>query len=679
MPKPSQSLLKKISQLKKKINEHNYRYHILDEPLISDAAYDKLFRELVDLEKKYPQSIGQDSPTQRVGSTPLTAFEQVEHTIPMLSLENAFSDKEVLAFNKRIQERLATQQDIEYACEPKLDGIAVSLNYQKGQLIRAATRGDGSRGEDITLNIRTILSVPLQLRGADYPETLEVRGEVYMPKKAFQQLNNRLKEAGEKTFVNPRNAAAGSLRQLNPKITAQRALAFFTHSVGEIKKSALAKTHTAMLDQFKKWGLPRCPQTQTASNIQSCLQYYHQIEKQRSSLPYEIDGVVYKVNSLSLQQQLGFVSRAPRWALAHKFPAQEELTKVVAIEFQVGRTGALTPVARLKPVFVGGATISNVTLHNMDEVKRKDIRVSDTVVIRRAGDVIPELVRVIEAKRPPNTHPLRLIKHCPVCGSDVIKLETEAAARCSGVLFCPAQRKEAIKHFASRKAMNIEGLGDKLVEQLVDHHLVKNVSELYHLKPEQLIHLERMGEKSAKKLEAAILASKKTSLARFLYALGIRDVGITTALNLAQHFQQLKAVMKADEVQLQSIPDIGPIVAAHIKKFFTEPHNLKIIQDLLAAGIIWPQSTAHPTRRKLSALAGKSFVLTGSLSQLSREKATRLLQELGAIVHTSVSQKTDYVVVGKDPGSKLARANALGLNLLTENQFLALLKKTDLS
>ncbi len=678
MPKPSQSLLKKISQLKKKINEHNYRYHILDDPLISDAAYDKLFRQLEDLEKKYPQLISQNSPTQRVGSTPLSAFLQVEHKVPMLSLENAFSDKEVLAFNKRIQERLGTQHDIEYACEPKLDGIAVSLSYQKGQLIRAATRGDGNYGEDITLNVRTILSIPLQLRGEDYPDNLEVRGEVYIPKQAFQQLNNRLKEAGEKTFVNPRNAAAGSLRQLNPKITAQRALAFFTHSVGEIKKGALAKTHTAMLDQFKKWGLPRCPQTQTVANIQSCLQYYHQIEKQRAALPYEIDGVVYKVNSLSLQQQLGFVSRAPRWALAHKFPAQEEFTKIVAIEFQVGRTGALTPVARLKPVFVGGATLSNATLHNMDEVKRKDIRVGDTVIIRRAGDVIPEVVRVIEAKRPPNTHPLRLIKHCPVCGSDVIKLETEAAARCSGALFCPAQRKEVIKHFASRKAMNIEGLGDKLVEQLVDHHLIKNVSELYHLTPEQLTPLARMGEKSAKKLCAAILASKKTSLARFLYALGIRDVGISTALNLAQHFRGLQAIMEADQAQLQSISDIGPVVAAHIKKFFSEPHNLKIIQNLQDAGIIWPKPTVYPSPN-LSALAGKSFVLTGSLSQLNRDQAARLLQELGAIVHSSVSQKTDYVVVGKDPGSKLTRAKALGLKLLTENQFLALLKRANLS
>jgi DNA ligase (NAD+) len=678
MPKPSDSIIKKIAQLKKKINEHNYRYHILDDPLISDAAYDKLFRALEDLEKEYPKLILDDSPTQRVGSTPLTSFHQVQHALPMLSLENAFSEKEVFAFNKRIQERLATQQDIEYACEPKLDGIAVSLTYQKGQLMRAATRGDGNSGEDITLNIRTILSIPLQLRGSDYPETLEVRGEVYIPKKAFQQLNQRLKAAGEKTFVNPRNAAAGSLRQLNPKITAQRALAFFTHSVGQIKNGKLASTHTAILDQFKNWGLPRCPQTQTANNIMGCLQYYHKIEKQRASLPYEIDGVVYKVNSLALQQQLGFVSRAPRWALAHKFPAQEEFTKVIAIEFQVGRTGALTPVARLQPVFVGGATVSNATLHNMDEVQRKDIRVGDTVIIRRAGDVIPEVVSVVKEKRPSNTHPLKLPKHCPICGSDIIKLETEAAARCSGVLYCPAQRKEAIKHFASRKAMNIEGLGNKLIEQLVDIDLIKDVSDLYRLTPEELSNLEHMGEKSAQKCCDAIRASKKTSFTRFLYGLGIRDVGITTAANLTQHFQSLEAFMQANEESLRAIPDIGPIVATHIKKFFSEPHNLAIIKNLLVAGIVWPKPTVI-NKQNPPPLAGKIFVLTGSLSTISREQASTLLQELGVKVSSSVTKKTDYIIVGKDAGSKLTRAQQLGLTILTENQFLELLKKANLS
>lgn len=678
MPKPSNKIIKKIVQLKKKINEDNYRYHILDEPVISDATYDKLFRELEALEKQYPELIHNDSPTQRVGSTPLTSFQHVQHAIPMLSLENAFSEKEVLAFNKRIQERLQIQDDIEYACEPKLDGIAVSLTYHKGQLIRAATRGDGNTGEDITLNIRTILSIPLQLRGQNYPTNLEVRGEVYIPKKAFQQLNDRLKKKGEKTFVNPRNAAAGSLRQLNPKITAQRALAFFTHSVGEIKDGKLASTHTAILNQFKHWGLPRCPQTQTAKNILACLAYYHKIENQRATLPYEIDGVVYKVNAIALQKQLGFVSRAPRWALAHKFPAQEEFTQVLAIEFQVGRTGALTPVARLKPVFVGGATISNATLHNMDEVKRKDIRVGDTVIIRRAGDVIPEVVSVIKEKRPANTHPLKLPKHCPICGSDIVKIETETVARCSGVLYCPAQRKEAIKHFASRKAMNIEGLGHKLVDQLVNTDLVKEVPDLYHLTPEQLVGLDRLGEKSARKLCHAIHASKKTSLARFLYGLGIRDVGITTALNLTQHFQALKPIMKADEASLQAIPDIGPVVAAHVKKFFSETHNLEVIKNLLSAGISWPKpmviNQQHP-----SLLSGKNFVLTGSLSELSREQATHLLQELGATVNSTVSKKTDYVIVGKDPGSKLSRAQELGLTLLTENKFLVLLKKANLS
>lgn len=675
---PNDNIIKKIVRLKKKINEHNYRYHILDEPLISDATYDKLFRELEDLEKQHPELISNDSPTQRVGSTPLTSFQQVQHAIPMLSLENAFSEKEVFAFNKRIQDRLHTKKEIEYACEPKLDGVAVSLTYYKGQLTRAATRGDGNTGEDITLNIRTILSIPLQLRGSDYPTYLEVRGEVYIPKKAFQQLNQRLKDAGEKTFVNPRNAAAGSLRQLNPKITAQRSLAFFTHSVGQIKGGKLASTHTAILNQFKHWGLPRCPQTQTAKNVLACLAYYNKIEKQRTTLPYEIDGVVYKVNDIALQQQIGFVSRAPRWALAHKFPAQEEFTKILAIEFQVGRTGALTPVARLQPVFVGGATISNATLHNMDEVKRKDIRVGDTVIIRRAGDVIPEVVSVVKEKRPVYSHALKLPKHCPICGSNIVKIETESVARCSGALYCPAQRKEAIKHFASRKAMNIEGLGNKLVNQLVDTNLIKNVSDLYHLTPEQLADLEHLGEKSARKLCDAIRTSKKTSLSRFLYGLGIRDVGITTALNLTQHFQELKSIMQADEESLQAIPDIGPVVATHIKKFFGEPHNLKVIKNLLATGITWPKPTVNNPYPP-SLLTGKSFVLTGSLSALSREQASTLLQELGAKVSSSVSKKTDYVIIGKDPGSKLNRAQELGLTILTENKFLELLKKANLS
>ena len=678
MPKTSDSVIKKIVQLKKKINEHNYRYHILDEPVISDAAYDKLFRELEEFEKRYPELISNDSPTQRVGSTPLASFQHVQHALPMLSLENAFSEKEVLAFNKRIQERLHTQQDIEYACEPKLDGIAVSLTYHKGQLIRAATRGDGNRGEDITLNIRTILNIPLQLRGQGYPTSLEVRGEVYIPKKAFRQLNDRLKKSGEKTLVNPRNAAAGSLRQLNPKITAQRALAFFTHSVGHIKEGKLAGTHTAILNQFKHWGLPRCPQTQTAKNILACLEYYHKIQKERATLPYEIDGVVYKVNAIALQKQLGFISRAPRWAIAHKFPAQEERTQILAIKFQVGRTGALTPVAQLQPVFVGGTTISNATLHNMDEVKRKDIRVGDTVIVRRAGDVIPEVVSVVKEQRPANTHPLKLLKHCPICGSEVIKAETETTARCSGVLHCPAQRKEAIKHFASRKAMNIEGLGNKLIDQLVDTHLIKDVSDLYHLMPEQLAALERLGQKSAQKLCNALHASKKTSLTRFLYALGIRDVGITTALNLTQHFKALEPIMKADEESLQTISDIGPVVAAHVKKFFSEAHNLEVIKNLLAAGITWPKPRLI-NQQHLSLLSGKSFVLTGSLSELSRDQATRLLQALGAKVSASVTQKTDYVIVGKDPGSKLSRAQELGLKILTENKFLELLKKENLS
>jgi DNA ligase (NAD+) len=670
MPKPSATIIKKIEQLKKKINEHNYRYYILDDPQISDTAFDKLFRDLQDLETHYPELITQDSPTQRVGATPLASFKQIEHALPMLSLENAFSEKEVFAFNKRVHDRLGTEKTIEYSCEPKLDGIAVSLTYERGKLIRAATRGDGNTGEDITLNIRTILSIPLQLRGSDYPELLEVRGEVYIPKKAFQQLNHRLQHAGSKIFVNPRNAAAGSLRQLDPKITAQRALAFFTHSLGEIKKGKLADTHIAILKQFENWGLPRCPQTESAQGIEACLTYYQKIAEQRSQLPYEIDGVVYKVNSLALQQRLGFISRAPRWALAHKFPAQEALSRVLAIEFQVGRTGALTPVARLEPVFVGGATISNATLHNIDEIQRKDVRVGDTVVIRRAGDVIPEVVRVIKEKRPKQSFPVKLPKRCPVCGSDVTKLPSESAARCQGALYCPAQLKEAIKHFASRKAMNIEGLGDKIVDQLVEKAMIKDIADLYTLTPSQLAGLERLGEKSAIKLCNALTASKKTTFPRFLYALGIRDVGIATALTLANHFQTLKPLLQADEKSLQSLADIGPIVALHIKQFFTQTHTKKIIERLLETGIHWDKIII----KKHAALYNKTLVLTGTLESLSREEAIHFLQEQGAKISNTVSKKTDYIVVGKAPGSKLKKAQKLGIPTLNQDALLKLLK-----
>ncbi|MDQ8038950.1 MAG: NAD-dependent DNA ligase LigA [Rickettsiella sp.] len=671
MPKPSVAIIKKVEQLKKNINEHNYRYYVLDDPSISDANFDVLFRDLQALEKQFPELITNDSPTQRVGITPLRSFRQVEHAIPMLSLENAFSEKEVLAFNKRIQDRLASDKTIEYACEPKLDGIAVSLKYEQGKLIRAATRGDGNIGEDITLNIRTISTIPLQLRGSDYPEILEVRGEVYIPKKAFQQLNNRLQQSGEKTFVNPRNAAAGSLRQLDPKITAKRSLAFFTHSVGEFKKGKLAESHIEILQQFKNWGLPRCPQTESAKGIAACLAYYYKIAELRTNLPYEIDGVVYKVNSIALQKQLGFKSRDPRWALAHKFPAQEAISHVLAIEFQVGRTGALTPVARLEPVFVGGATVSNATLHNIDEIKRKDIRVGDTVKVRRAGDVIPEVVHVIKEKRPKHALTVKLPKHCPICGSEVTKSATESVARCNGALYCPAQLKEAIKHFASRKAMNIEGLGDKIVDQFVEKALIKDVADLYTLIPSQLADLERLGEKSAAKLCNAIANSKKTTFTRFLYALGIRDVGISTALSLANHFQALKPLMQANEELLQTIPDIGPIVAMHIKKFFKQIHNTEIIQRLLAAGIHWPKST--PVKKK-SAINGKIFVLTGSLEGLTREEATNLLQTQGAKVSNSVSKKTDYILLGKNPGSKFSQAKKLGITCLTTSAFLSLLK-----
>jgi DNA ligase (NAD+) len=665
---PKSALIKKIEHLKKQINEHNYRYYTLDDPLISDAAFDKLFRRLQTLEEQYPECITQDSPTQRVGTTPLTCFTQITHALPMLSLENAFSEEEVLAFNKRVQDRLAMQKPIEYACEPKLDGVAVSLTYAKGKLIRAATRGDSNIGEDITLNIRTILSIPLQLRGDDYPEILEVRGEVYIPKKAFQQLNDRLQKTGEKIFVNPRNAAAGSLRQLDPKITAQRALAFFTHSVGDIKKGNLADKHTDILQQFEHWGLPRCPQTQRANGIEACLAYYHKISQQRPHLRYEIDGVVYKVNSRTLQQRLGFVSRAPRWALAYKFPAQTALTRLLAIEFQVGRTGVLTPVAHLQPVFVGGATIRKATLHNIDEIHRKDCRVGDTVFVRRAGDVIPEIVRIVEEKRPKQTFPIKLPLQCPACGAKVIKLASESAAHCSGGLYCPAQLKETVRHFVSRKAMNIAGLGNQLVKQLVDKQVIKDLAALYRVTPEQLADLEHLGKKSATKLYMAITSSKKTTFTRFLYALGIPHVGISTALNLANHFQELNPLMQADEASLQSISDIGAIVATHIRQFFSDAHNKEIIQGLLSAGIYWPKSYA-----KKSSLTGKIFVLTGSLSRLSREEASHLLQTKGAKVSHGVSKKTSYLVLGKNPGSKLLHAKKLGITCLTEEAFLKLL------
>lgn len=660
-----------IARLREQLNHHSVQYYVLDDPDIPDAEYDRLYRELQSLEQQFPDLITPDSPTQRVGDKPLESFAQVKHELPMLSLDNVFNEEALIDFNKRIQQRLEWDDEITYAAEPKLDGLAVSLLYENGLLVRAGTRGDGTTGEDITQNVRTIHAVPLKLSGDDVPPVLEVRGEVFMPKAGFEKLNQRAREQGEKVFVNPRNAAAGSLRQLDPRITAQRPLSMYCYSVGRVDGEMPHKTHSEMLNQLQHWGLPVCEERRTVNGVQGCLDYYQQMAECRAELPYEIDGIVYKVDSLRLQKELGFVARAPRWAIAHKFPAQEEITLVNEINFQVGRTGALTPVARLEPVFVGGVTVSNATLHNMDEVKRKDVRVGDQVIIRRAGDVIPEVVKVVPGSRQPGAQLIELPAQCPVCGSDVEQLEGEAVARCSGGLFCAAQRKESIKHFASRKAMDIDGLGDKLVEQLVDAGLIEHVNDLYSLSVEQIASLERMGEKSAANLVEALEKSKHTSLSRFIYALGIREVGEATAQTLAQHFASLQAIQQADEETLQQVEDVGPVVASHIVRFFKQPHNLQVIDALLQAGIHWDEVEVTPPQQQT--LQGQTFVLTGTLTDMSRDEAKKALQARGAKVTGSVSKKTSFVVVGDSPGSKAAKAEQLGVEILDEAGLMKLL------
>lgn len=662
-----------IDKLRTVIHEHNYRYHVLDDPTVSDASYDRMLRRLIELEKEYPATITKDSPTQRIGATPQSAFKEIKHQLPMLSLDNAFSDEEIIAFDKRIKERLETHRAIEYCCELKMDGLAVSIMYDAGELVYAATRGDGYTGEDITANIRTIKSIPLQLRETKLPKKLEVRGEVYMPKAGFEKMNAEALERGEKVFANPRNAAAGSLRQLDPHITAARPLSFFAYGVGLVEGFKLPEEQSEILIALRDLGIRVSNEFRVVKGAEGCIDFYNKMAKKRESLAYEIDGIVYKVNNHHLQRELGFVSRAPRWAVAHKFPAQEETTQVQAIEFQVGRTGILTPVARLVPVFVGGVTVSNATLHNMDEVARKDVRIGDTVIIRRAGDVIPEVVSVIKDRRPTGAHPVKLPKHCPVCHSDVIKPEGEAYARCEAGLYCPAQLKEAIKHFASRKAMDINGLGDKLVDQFVEEGLIKNVADLYTLKLEQLVGLERFAEKSASNLINAIAKSKNTTLPRFLYALGIREVGEATALSLAQHFYNLENLQKADLEKLQAVPDIGPVVAIHIETFFRQAHNLEIIKKLLHHGVHW--SAIEKPKLSEQTLLGKSFVITGALTVMTRDEATQALQNLGAKVSGSVSKKTSYVIVGADPGSKYSDAQKLGIPILDEAAFLKMIRK----
>lgn len=698
----SKEIQKHILDLAQQISEHNYRYHVLDAPTIPDAEYDRLLLALQELENQYPEFKTLDSPTQRVGAPALKTFPEVAHTVPMLSLDNAFSSESVKDFEKRIRDRLKmSDKPIHFQCEPKLDGLAVTLIYENGILVTGATRGDGVVGEQITENLRTIAQIPLKLKTPHPPQLLEVRGEVFMPLAGFAALNKRAKEKGEKIFANPRNAAAGSLRQLDSKITASRPLNFFAYGIAQLiteidqpdqkeqkiqskqeiqsksqKNSLIAlNTQSKRLDYLIQLGFPVCPENGVAENAEGCINFYKNSLKKRDKLPYEIDGVVYKVDDIVLQEQLGFVSRAPRWAIAHKFPAQEMLTELLDVEFQVGRTGAITPVARLKPVFVGGATVSNATLHNMDEIERKDIRIYDTVVVRRAGDVIPEVVSPVIDRRPQNAKRIRLPKSCPVCGAEVIREEGEAAARCMGGLTCAAQQKESILHFASRRAMNIDGLGSKIVDQLVDTGLIKTVADLYILKIEDVEALERMGEKSAENLIQAIEKSKKTSFAKFLYALGIREVGEATALALANYFPDLKTLMKTSEAELQEIPDVGPVVAAHIYAFFNQKSNQKVIQMLLDEGLYWPQSNPKKGGEKLP-LAGLTFVLTGSLTGLTRDEAKDKLLALGAKVSGSVSEKTSYVVVGEAAGSKLDKAEALGVELLNEQQLMDLLKNS---
>ena len=657
----------RITELRDQLNFHNYRYYVLDDPVIPDAEYDRLLRELQRLEEKYPDLVTPDSPTQRVGYEPVSGFVEVDHLEPMLSLENAFSEEELTEFDRRVRDRLEIDEPVEYAAEPKLDGAAVSLLYEDGVLVRAATRGDGVRGEDITHNVRTIPSVPLRLQGKACPRILEIRGEVFMSLEGFAKLNEEARREGNKTFVNPRNAAAGSLRQLDPRLTAKRPLEFYAYGIGGREGADIPDRHSLILDMVRDLGVRVSPIIEVVTGVEGCQAFFEKIRAGRESMPYEIDGVVFKVDRRDYQGTLGFVSRAPRWAIAYKFPAHEEMTVLRDIEFQVGRTGALTPVARLEPVFVSGVTVSNATLHNMDEVHRKDVRPGDTVVIRRAGDVIPEVVSVVLDRRPKNARAVKLPRHCPVCGSDVIQPEGEAIARCSGGLYCPAQRKEALRHFASRRAMDIEGLGTKLIDQLVERELTSTPADLYSLEESHLAELERMGAKSASNLVNAIAKSKETTFPRFLYALGIREVGEVTARSLAQHFGDLESLSKADAEELQTIPDVGPVVAAHVETFFRQPHNKEVIDALIDAGVHWPKEKKHAVDK--SRLAGKKFVLTGALSTLTRDEAKDLIRNLGGQVTGSVSTKTDYVVCGADPGSKLEKAKALKVEVLDEEAF----------
>ncbi|MDH2924135.1 DNA ligase (NAD+) [Nicoletella semolina] len=664
--------LDRLTEIKQLLQQYEYYYYVLDEPLVPDAEYDRLMNELKNLEWQYPDLITADSPTQRVGAKPLAGFTQIKHELPMLSLDNAFSDEDLTDFLKRIEDRLNIQSnELEFCCEPKLDGLAVSILYIDGLLTQAATRGDGSIGEDITANIRTIRNVPLKLRGEYFPHRLEIRGEVFMPQDGFNALNQKALEKGEKTFVNPRNAAAGSLRQLDPQITRQRPLVLNTYSIGVYESDdELPATHYERLQWLKQLGLPINQEIESVKGIENLRHFYQKVQAKRATLGYDIDGTVLKINDIALQEQLGFVSRAPRWAIAYKFPAQEEMTILKSVEFQVGRTGAITPVAKLEPVFVAGVTVSNATLHNGDEIARLGIVIGDTVIIRRAGDVIPQIVGIVSDRRPENAEKIQFPTACPECGSAIIRAEDEAIARCTGGLFCSAQRKEALKHFVSRKAMDIDGVGEKLIEQLMAKELIHTPADLFKLEHTHLIRLERMGDKSAQNVLNSIQKAKNTTLARFIFALGIRDVGETTAQNLANYFGNLTAIREATIEQLQQVQDVGDVVANRIFNFWQEPHNVSVVEDLLAQGIQWQDVIKQEIMD--NPLKDKTVVLTGTLTQLSRDEAKALLQQLGGKVSGSVSSKTDYLIAGEKAGSKLTKAQELGIKILSEQDLMVL-------
>ena len=658
-----------IDNLRKTLRQYEYEYHVLDNPTVPDSEYDRLFHQLKALELAHPEFLTSDSPTQRVGAKPLSGFSQIRHEIPMLSLDNAFSDEEFNAFVKRIEDRLIVlPKPLTFCCEPKLDGLAVSILYVNGILTQAATRGDGTTGEDITANIRTIRNIPLQLLTDNPPARLEVRGEVFMPHSGFERLNEYALEHGEKTFANPRNAAAGSLRQLDPNITSKRPLVLNAYGIGIAEGVELPNTHYARLQWLKSIGIPVNPEIRLCNGTNEVLDFYRDIQNKRSSLGYDIDGTVLKINDIALQNELGFISKAPRWAIAYKFPAQEELTVLNDVEFQVGRTGAITPVAKLEPVFVAGVTVSNATLHNGDEIERLNIAIGDTVVIRRAGDVIPQIIGVLHERRPDNAKPIIFPTNCPVCDSQIIRIEGEAVARCTGGLFCAAQRKEALKHFVSRKAMDIDGVGGKLIEQLVDRELIHTPADLFKLDLTTLTRLERMGAKSAENALNSLEKAKSTTLARFIFALGIREVGEATALNLANHFKTLDALKAADLEQLQQVPDVGEVVANRIFVFWREAHNVAVVDDLIAQGVHW--ETVEVKEASENLFKDKTVILTGTLTQMGRNEAKALLQQLGAKVSGSVSSKTDFVIAGDAAGSKLAKAQELNITVLTEEEFL---------